>query len=388
MTRAQSAYLDLLRGAAAQAVLIGHTDLAFGRPGPLMRSLPHTTGVLVFFLLSGFLITLTTLRKAGRDPGYDFREYLTERFFRIFTPFVPALVFVAAVDGFAAASPHFPWSRDFGVGTWVANLLMLQDYPLFQILRRLGVPDQWWFFGPFGSGRPFWTISIEWWIYLSFGFILFLVVRGRAGRTAAGVAFAGFLAIEPAYHFVGGYGQCLTMIWVIGMLLAICDGRIGAGVAALWADAGRGRLLLAGAVVVLAAMTAMRLIVNGLKVYELQFGLYLCLLLFLVHHIVGAAGTRLPDRVAAVPRFVADFSYSLYLTHFTLIVLLSTFVADGRLTGDAAFWICLAGANGLAILFWYLFERHHRALTRRFNRRIGREIGLATRAIDSGVGPG
>ncbi len=41
-----------------------------------------------------------------------------------------------------------------------AQAVSLQECPLFQILRPLGVPNQPWFFGPFGSGRPFWTISI------------------------------------------------------------------------------------------------------------------------------------------------------------------------------------------------------------------------------------
>ena len=368
MNPTQSAYLDLMRGAAAQAVLVGHSLLAFGAPGPLMRALPHTLGVLVFFLLSGFLITLTTLRKADRDPGYGLGAYLTERGFRIFTPYVPALVFVAAVDGFSAASPQYRWQNDFDVATWLGNLAMLQDYPLFQVLRRAGVAEEWWFFGPFGSGRPFWTISIEWWIYLFFGVTLFWLVRSRGGRSAAGVALVAFLAVEPAYHFIGGYGQCLSMIWAIGMLLAIGNETIQARVRALWDDRREGRMLLLAAFAVLAALVAGRLLVNGLHVYELQFGLFVSLLLLLLHHLLGAARVELPEAVRAVPRFIADFSYSLYLTHFTLLTWLLTRVADGAIGRGEALWICLIGSNLIAIAFWWLFERHHRTLARAVER--------------------
>lgn len=365
MTPAQSAYLDLLRGAAAQAVLVGHALLAFGQPGPVARAVPHTLGVLVFFLLSGFLITLTTLRKAARDPGYGLGPYLAERGFRIFTPYVPALAFVAVVDQFSAPSPLYRWGADFTVGTWFANLLMLQDYPLFQVLRRLGAPEQSWFFGPFGSGRPFWTISIEWWIYLLFGVGVFLLVREGRWRSIGVLALAAFLAIEPAYHFVGGFGQCLTMIWVAGMLLAIGDAAIAGRIGILWSEFG-GRVLLALATAGLALFAVLRLADNGLRVYELQFGLFAAVFLFLVHHLIGASRIGVPDWMRTVPRFVADFSYSLYLTHFTLLTWLLTLVAADRLDRSAAFWLCLAGSNVVAIVFWWLFERHHRALARAF----------------------
>ena len=385
LTPAQSAYLDLLRGGAAQAVLVGHALLAFGQPGPLLRALPHTAGVLIFFLLSGFLITLTTLRKASSDPGYGFGIYVVERGFRIFTPYVPALLFVAAVDQLSTQSVHYPWRRDFDVATWVANLLMLQEYPLFQILRRLGMPDQPSFFGPFGSGRPFWTISIEWWIYLLFGFALFFLVRSASRRTAVGFALAGLLAVEPAYHLVGGFGECLTAIWIAGMTLAATDAAIRARVAALWNERPGGRALVALAVAMLALFVVVRLYVNELKVYELQLGLLVTALLFLVYHLVGASGATLPVAVRTVPRFIAAFSYSLYLTHFTVLTYLLTRVADGALDRSAALWLCLVGSNLVAIVFWWLFERHHRALGRAFLERFRLRPTLPAAAAGEGT---
>jgi peptidoglycan/LPS O-acetylase OafA/YrhL len=159
------------------------------------------------------------------------------------------------------------------------------------------------------------------------------------------------------------------------MLLAVGNATIVTRVKWLWSNGMEGPTLLFGLLGLLAALVAVRLFVNGLTVYELQLGLYLALFLFLAHHVIGASGIKVGAAVAAVPRFVADFSYSLYLTHFTLLVLLATMVSDGRLSRNAALWICLVGANGLAIAFWALFERHHRALARWFSGLIGHPPG-------------
>ncbi len=73
-------YLNFIRAAAAQIVLIGHASGYFmagmERDGHL-----ETFGVLVFFLLSGFLITSSVLQKLDR-PEYGFGLYRFDRFCR------------------------------------------------------------------------------------------------------------------------------------------------------------------------------------------------------------------------------------------------------------------------------------------------------------------
>src|SRR5690606_13013877 len=105
---------------------------------------------------------------------------------------------------------------------------MLQDYPAFQVRRRLVVPDQAWMVAPFGSARPFWTISIEWWIYMSFGGLMFFIVRRGGEIGAFGLLALALVAIEPLYHFVGGFGQCLTMLWIVGSGAALLFHRFPA----------------------------------------------------------------------------------------------------------------------------------------------------------------
>lgn len=214
-------YLNLVRAVAAQIVLFGHASHYYLDGRFLASGRLETLGVLVFFLLSGFLICTSVLQK-WEQTDYRFEHYVIDRFCRIFSAYAPALIFVAAVDGTLRAMPAYPYGDSYTPGTWLGNLAMLQDYPVFQVLRRLGVADQPWFIRPFGSGRPFWTVAIEWWIYLFFGYVAFFTLRGRP-LTVRSLLILGLLAVVPIYNAMGGVGDCLTLVWALG-----------AGVALLW----------------------------------------------------------------------------------------------------------------------------------------------------------
>jgi peptidoglycan/LPS O-acetylase OafA/YrhL len=89
--------LDLLRAVAAQMVCVGHAIIFFvsgSRPQwlPVMQNI----GVLIFFLISGFVIAATLSRRSG-DPDYGFLRFFVDRFARIYSGLLPALVLILAV---------------------------------------------------------------------------------------------------------------------------------------------------------------------------------------------------------------------------------------------------------------------------------------------------
>src|SRR6478609_4909470 len=93
-----SVALDLLRAVAAQMVCVGHALNFFAsdwRPADLAYM--QNVGVLLFFLISGFLITYTLFERS-KDPSYDFWKFCIERFARIYSGLIPALAFVIIVD--------------------------------------------------------------------------------------------------------------------------------------------------------------------------------------------------------------------------------------------------------------------------------------------------
>jgi peptidoglycan/LPS O-acetylase OafA/YrhL len=124
-----SATLDLMRAVAAQMVCVGHAISFFVPPwrSPAMP-LIQNIGVLLFFILSGFLITYTLIERS-KNPAYGFWQFFIERFARIYSGLIPALIFVAAVD---AITVHFTGeltiARSYNLKTFGANLLMLEGY--------------------------------------------------------------------------------------------------------------------------------------------------------------------------------------------------------------------------------------------------------------------
>lgn len=359
---AQIVYLDFVRATAAQLVLVGHASHYFLVGSFLRHGQAETFGVLLFFLISGFLICHSVIEKLGRRD-YSFGTYFLDRFFRIFTPFLPALIFVAIIDSTVAGRPEYPYARDFNLQTWIGNALMLQDYPAFQVLRRLGVPDNAWFIAPFGSARPFWTVSIEWWIYLLFGWIVFKLVRSRSKPGLGMLLVLGLLLIVPFYHFIGGVGEFLTILWIVGaassllwrnlpMLAArypaLREHRLRLGIA-----------LMAGSVILVAG----RGFATGFKIYDLQFALFVGSLLFSALFAVGAWQRAVSTILERGIGFVAAYSYSLYLIHHTLLVWAGIQYPNATHSVPAFLGFVLA-SNAAAILFWYLFERHYRTLGR------------------------
>ncbi|HTI85167.1 MAG TPA: acyltransferase [Alphaproteobacteria bacterium] len=361
LSPAQRCYLDFIRFVAAFFVLFGHAAEYFLEGARFNNGNIQAVGVLTFFLISGFLISTSAFQKSA-DPKYTFRSFFIDRFARIYSCFLPALMFVVVIDMVMLNSPQYPWGATYNLRTWIGNLFMLQDFPVFQALRRFGV-DSTSFISSFGSARQFWTISIEWWIYMVFGSVLFLVLRGSRPKWAVW-GFVAFAAIEPFYYFVGGVNECMSVLWVIGMgmsLFFLRLPRIMNSVPTMNAQHwSRGFLLLA-----LFGMLCMAVrFVRITYVSELQFGVFLALALFGL--LFALATAHVPAWFEKSIAWMANYSYSLYLTHLPILTLFVFWFPERR--WDPMLLVsAIVASNVFAILFAYLFERHHRRLAKWLN---------------------
>src|SRR6478609_5849272 len=133
LTKSSSILLDLIRGISAQLVVIGHLFSfynIFGLRQHENRFLMQEFGVVIFFILSGFLIGYSVDNKSEKHV-YTFRHFFLDRFSRIFIAYIPALFVIALLDAAAwKISGSTGYAEAQNIQTFVGNIFMLQDFPI------------------------------------------------------------------------------------------------------------------------------------------------------------------------------------------------------------------------------------------------------------------
>jgi len=102
------------------------------------------------------------------------------------------------------------YAHNFNMPLVMANVLMLNSAPVFSKVHL----SLLFGFQQFGTARPLWTLSLEWWTYMAFGLWTFhwttLIERPRL--------LPLFLLISwvPLVNVFGKYGADLVVVWLIG----------------------------------------------------------------------------------------------------------------------------------------------------------------------------
>ncbi len=338
------ALLDLLRAAGAYLVLCGHAANVFGIAHNVSLG---QIGVSIFFILSGFLIFQSSLKRIQERQPY-FAPYMIDRFARIFTAYIPALIFVAALN---AAVDLGDWGQpgiSHGPLAFLGNLFLLQDYPLFQLGHR--VLGEGLFIRTYNAAEPFWTIPIEFWIYVLFGLGFFgLVSRERLGRPLS--LALGAIALPVAlWNVAAGGGNGLTLVWMIGAMGAY-----------IWVRASRRVENKAQIGLVVIGLTLVCIAGRGIKTgwnFE-DLGMVLCEAALIMGLLCLMQGIPvLPQFVLKTCSLLASYSYSLYLTHNTVLILVRHFSRGVPTT--ATLIAAFLAIHATAVVLYLAFERHHR----------------------------
>ncbi|MGD6851691.1 MAG: acyltransferase family protein [Candidatus Bathyarchaeia archaeon] len=336
-----SAFLNLVRLVACELVVLGHFLTKY-QPTPYdalfrMGSTIGGAAVLAFFVLSGFLITYSLLNKAD-NPKYGFRSYFVDRFSRIYSGLIPALVLAGALAAVIYTTNYTYYTQLCSMQsapslqTLSMTALMLERFPVgfFQtLLAGTGIsfplPDV----TPFGFNGILWTLVVEWWIYMFFGWLVigglaFWGKRQKSGGCKAAIAAGvGVLCLVLAGLFVQYTGAVVT--WFLGVLVLLCVGS----------ETIRMRLAGDSAKRLLAAVFAFSLAVLAFALYAtfawtrdyygvaLGLAISVCILLgvLLLNH-----DTQKPvfnKRTAGYIALGAGFSYTLFLTHYPIIIYLN-----------------------------------------------------------------
>ncbi|CAN5730475.1 acyltransferase [soil metagenome] len=190
MPRPFSVYLDLVRFIAACLVYLYHSNQRWLIEPILPASHLGHSAVIVFFVLSGYVIAYITNTKER-----DWRSYSASRLSRVYSVAIPAIVLTLVLD--AAGKALLPSSNDYPF-----------DWFGVRILAGLFMLNETWFISiTTFSNVPYWSICYESWYYVAFGLLTF-APRSRAWPLIALIA----LLLGPKIAL-------LAPIWGLGVLL-------------------------------------------------------------------------------------------------------------------------------------------------------------------------
>ncbi|OIP68707.1 MAG: hypothetical protein AUK48_15605 [Oscillatoriales cyanobacterium CG2_30_44_21] len=194
----QSSFLDFLRGAASIFVMIHHVKNSFFTSYTSLDSTYSSnlfvsifyffTGfgrlpVLLFFVLSGFFISRSILRLVKKD-NWSWKGYLIDRLVRLEIVLIPALFLTLFWDTISQILiENYQLVKISGGNispvNFVGNVLFLQTI----------------FFDNYGSNYPLWSLSNEFWYYILFPLLLFLVIGRKREKAFLFITFSIILVI-------------------------------------------------------------------------------------------------------------------------------------------------------------------------------------------------
>jgi len=353
--------LDLIRALAAAAVCVSHLrNLMFvdyaatqgmglaGKAFYFVSNYGHTA-VIVFFVLSGYFVGGSVLRQSASGT-WTWRRYLTERLSRLWIVLIPALALTLFWDRMGIALVGGPFylgsegnfdqtinvASHLGYSTFVCNVAFLQTLAC----------------GTFGSNGPLWSLANEFWYYLWFP-ACYVLFRNRRGLA---VFMQGALALATMVMFpslLSGFG-----LWLLGGLLAWLEQTFPRRTV----RTGLPLFTLGSGVLFLGALAATRSTVfNSDWIVGVACFIFLRCVLWEDVRLKPLLLSRLAIRFSG-------FSYSLYLTHFPLVLFVVAVTTGHRiqldLHGVAMFAALLAGCYAYAYAVYLLFENNTRRVQR------------------------
>jgi len=347
MNPAFSIYLDLVRFAAALLVFVYHSNQRWLVQPILPLSNYGHSSVIVFFVLSGFVIAWVTDTKEN-----TWRSYFASRISRVYSVVVPALVLCLVLDTVGRQL----WTVPYG------------NYPYDQLAVRLGASllmlNEPWFLSITSlSNVPFWSITYEFWYYVLFGLAMFLPARWK-WWCVGGLA----LALGPKIAM-------LAPIWLAGVLLYRWKAleRVPLGVAWLLVVASTALIVLGHTEGTFDAMWGwFRDQVGRQRFDQFTFSKF-----FLADYVLGllvfanfvgmrrVAPTVRPlfDAIGPVVKFLAGYTFTFYLLHQPLFLFWGA-VLRGDNAGYAT-WFTVAGLTFVSVFVVGLLTEQRRPALRR-----------------------
>ena len=323
--------LDGIRAIAVIMVLAYHLKLALFKSGFL--------GVTVFFVLSGYLITGILISEVEEEGTIDLKNFWLRRIRRL----VPAVMSMAVVIIFVSAVVNRVIFTK-GCKDFLASVLGFNNW--WQIFNKVS------YFEAAGVPSPFthcWSLAIETQFYLIYPLFLlgiYKLAKSRGeGRAKRGLLFAGvtlLLALISVILMIALFNpqQDASRVYY-GTDTRAFSLLFGALLAILWEYRMVPRKLSASVNMVLgsvsfAVLLVMTIVINGSSNFWYRGGQFVgTILTVLVIYTVSGRKTWISRFLShPVLKWIGDRSYSIYLWHYPIILLISKGI-------KASWWITL-----------------------------------------------
>lgn len=355
--------LDLLRSIAAQLVVMNHMRATYfvdfaetSARDPLTVAFYTLTGfghqaVIIFFVVSGFLVGGAGWRAYAAQVWHPVSFFL-RRLARLWIVLFPALILTLLIDTlgrFMAPSlylgeyfslflsgpdPSLNLEASQGIDAFLGNLFFLQT---------IEVPV-------YGTNSPLWSLANEFWYYAIFILSLTVATSNQhiAVRLVCMAVLVYMLTHLPGHILLPG------LVWVAGAAVAVglqtgLVHRFGA------------TALIVATLMFLGSMLAARFEAFssiGDLGSDIVIGTTTALFLMTIAH-----RAQLPRRLAHFAVSTSEYSYTLYLIHFPILMFVAAVFFKGTqvtlsTTSMALFCGIFLGVNFLAFIFYLAFEAH------------------------------
>ena len=332
---------DLLRLVAALDVLMQHAqhlNLVF--PVWCSEIVITLSGVPIFFVISGFLVTGSFFGRDGDAPAY-----FASRALRIYPAlwFNLAIIFtmLLAFGNLHASTIPTPYFVKFALAMLATGSITLAD-------RLSSFPLYWNESLPYFPGGALWTIVLELGFYLMVPLIYLAPVRRNRAAAVASVAFWIVVSYAMASYLRGsptGLMQIinpLTYFWIFG-IGSLCN--------LLWPQI---KFLFEGKFLIwIAALAASRYFSGDVEGPAFTSpGPFATMLVLLL----AGASLSFAFSMKGLARFLGgnDISYGVYLHHMPIVMILLAF----GITGSVYSLVLLIGSTAaVSTLSWFAIER-------------------------------
>ena len=160
-----SGLLDLLRITATLGVFLGHTNFHWFCGPSSFGPQNGQDYVIVFFVLSGFVITWSVDKK----KNLTFNQYAFDRLTRLWTVALPALAIGFCLDHFGSKINQQNYD----------TILSTSHIESKFAISAFFLHESWFYSIRPGSNGPFWSLSYEFFYYLIFGSIVLLPTTSK-----------------------------------------------------------------------------------------------------------------------------------------------------------------------------------------------------------------